>query len=84
MPYHTRVPVRVPLSSMTFLINRIKAEEFLRRSGLILIPSMLKPELYIGCRVEIVERYCGPEGTTEKKVQPYSVGIQKLSTTELW
>ncbi|KAJ9422070.1 adenylosuccinate lyase [Fusarium oxysporum] len=80
----SRVPVRVPLSSMTFLINRIKAEEFLRRSGLILIPSMLKPELYIGCRVEIVERYCGPEGTTEKKVQPYSVGIQKLSTTELW
>ncbi|EXM32512.1 hypothetical protein FOTG_02839 [Fusarium oxysporum f. sp. vasinfectum 25433] len=70
-PYHIRVPVRVPLSSMTFLINRIKAEEFLRRSGLILIPSMLKPELYIGCRVEIVERYCGPEGTAEKKVQPY-------------
>ncbi|EMT63654.1 Adenylosuccinate lyase [Fusarium odoratissimum] len=33
--------------------------------------SMLKPELYIGCRVEIVEHYCDPEGTAEKKVQPY-------------
>ncbi|KAH7204096.1 hypothetical protein DER44DRAFT_401634 [Fusarium oxysporum] len=40
-PYHTRVPVRVPVSSMTFLINRIKAEEFLRRSGLTLIPKVV-------------------------------------------
>ncbi|KAH7164368.1 adenylosuccinate lyase [Fusarium sp. MPI-SDFR-AT-0072] len=31
------------------------------------LDSMLTPELYIGRRVEIVERYCGPEGTAEKR-----------------
>jgi adenylosuccinate lyase len=64
------------------LINRIKADEFVKPIWADL-DSMLKPELYIGRSVEIVERYCGPEGTAEKKVQPYGSVFEKSSTTEL-
>lgn len=44
---------------------------------------MLRPELYIGRSVEIVERYCGPEGIAEKKIQQYRAMFEKSGTTEL-
>ncbi|KAL7953622.1 hypothetical protein V8C34DRAFT_296484 [Trichoderma compactum] len=33
------------------------------------LDDMLRPELYIGRSVEIVERYCGSEGVVAKKIQ---------------
>ncbi|KAH7328618.1 adenylosuccinate lyase [Stachybotrys elegans] len=64
------------------LITRIRATEFFQPIWADL-DNMLKPELYIGRSVEIVERYCGPEGTAQKKIQPYRAIFEKSSTTEL-
>lgn len=64
------------------LIDRIRATEFFQPIWADL-DNMLKPELYIGRSAEIVERYCGPQGTAEKKVQPYRAAFEKSSTTEL-
>ncbi|KAI1271082.1 adenylosuccinate lyase [Xylaria sp. FL0933] len=64
------------------LIDRIKATEFFRPIWADL-DDMLRPELYIGRSVEIVERYCGLEGVAEKKIQPYRAVFEKAVTTEL-
>ncbi|KAL7914272.1 adenylosuccinate lyase [Trichoderma velutinum] len=64
------------------LVERIKATEFFRPIWADL-DDMLRPELYIGRSVDIVERYCGPEGVVAKKIQSYKAVIEKTATTEL-
>ncbi|ODA75884.1 hypothetical protein RJ55_08525 [Drechmeria coniospora] len=64
------------------LVDRIRATKYFQPIWAEL-DDMLKPDLYIGRSVAIVERYCGPEGTAEKKVQPYRAVFEKSSTTEL-
>ncbi|EFQ31076.1 adenylosuccinate lyase [Colletotrichum graminicola M1.001] len=64
------------------LIDRIKASEFFQPIWADL-DDMLRPELYIGRSVDIVERYCGLEGVAEKKIQPYRAIFEKSATTEL-
>lgn len=64
------------------LIDRIKKTDFFQPIWAEL-DAMLKPELYIGRSVEIVERYCGPEGAATKKIQPYRAVFEKSSTTQL-
>ncbi len=64
------------------LVSRIKATEFFRPIWND-IDDMLRAELYIGRSVEIVERYCGPHGVVDKKIQPYKATIEKSATTEL-
>ncbi|KAH8788470.1 adenylosuccinate lyase [Diaporthe sp. PMI_573] len=64
------------------LIERIKTTEFFQPIWADL-DDMLRPELYIGRSVEIVERYCGPEGIAEKKIQQYRAVFEKSGTTEL-
>ncbi|PKS08423.1 hypothetical protein jhhlp_005134 [Lomentospora prolificans] len=64
------------------LVERIKATEFFEPIWGS-IDDMLRPELYIGRSVDIVERYCGPGGVVEKKIQPYKAIFEKSATTEL-
>ncbi|RMZ77611.1 hypothetical protein DV737_g4253, partial [Chaetothyriales sp. CBS 132003] len=64
------------------LVSRIKATEFFRPIWGD-IDQMLRPELYIGRSVEIVERYCGPGGVVEEKIKPYKANIEKSATVEL-
>ncbi|KAL7943378.1 adenylosuccinate lyase [Trichoderma barbatum] len=64
------------------LVSRIKATPFFEPIWADL-DDMLRAELYIGRSVEIVERYCGPEGVVAKKIQPYKAAIDKSTTTEL-
>ncbi|KJK79287.1 hypothetical protein H634G_05527 [Metarhizium anisopliae BRIP 53293] len=64
------------------LIDRIKATEFFQPIWADL-DDMLRPELYIGRSIEIVERYCGLEGVAEKKIQRYRAVFEKSQTTEL-
>ncbi|KAJ3545487.1 hypothetical protein NM208_g2484 [Fusarium decemcellulare] len=64
------------------LVSRLKATEFFRPIWDD-IDDMLRPELYIGRSVDIVERYCGPGGVAEKKIQPYKAIFEKSATTEL-
>jgi adenylosuccinate lyase len=64
------------------LVPRIKATNFFQPIWGD-IDEMLRPELYIGRSVEIVERYCGPEGVVEKKIQPYKADVEKSATMEL-
>ncbi|KAJ1326850.1 adenylosuccinate lyase [Microdochium nivale] len=64
------------------LVDRIKKTEFFRPIWAE-IDDMLRPELYTGRSVQIVERYCGPGGVVEKKIQPYRAVFEKAATTEL-
>ncbi|EFW99516.1 adenylosuccinate lyase [Grosmannia clavigera kw1407] len=64
------------------LVQRIKANDFFKPIWGS-IDDMLRPELYIGRSVTIVERYCGPGGVVEKTIQPYKAIFEKAATTEL-
>jgi adenylosuccinate lyase len=64
------------------LVSRIKATEFFKPIWGD-IDEMLRAELYTGRSVEIVERYCGPEGVVAGKIKPYKAIIEKAITTEL-
>ncbi|KAH7035819.1 adenylosuccinate lyase [Microdochium trichocladiopsis] len=64
------------------LVDRIKATEFFRPIWGE-IDDMLRPELYTGRSAQIVERYCGPGGVVEKKIQPYKAIFENTATTEL-
>jgi len=44
---------------------------------------MMKPELYIGRCVEIVERYCGIGGPVEKALAPYEEYLARSTTAQL-
>jgi adenylosuccinate lyase len=64
------------------LVSRIKATEFFRPIWDEL-DDMMKPELYIGRSVQIVERFCGTGGVLEEKTKPYKAIIEKAETAEL-
>ncbi|TDZ19606.1 Adenylosuccinate lyase [Colletotrichum orbiculare MAFF 240422] len=64
------------------LVDRMKATEFFRPIWAE-IDDMLRPELYIGRSIEIVERYCGPGGVAVEMIQGYRAAFEKSATTEL-
>jgi hypothetical protein len=47
------------------------------------LDDMMKPELYIGRSVQIVDTYCGPNGPVEKALAPYQKYISGSATAEL-
>ncbi|TPX16457.1 uncharacterized protein E0L32_003751 [Thyridium curvatum] len=64
------------------LIERIRKTEFFQPIWDEL-DTMMKPELYIGRSVEIVERYCGAGGPVEKLLAPYEQYLAKSTTAQL-
>ncbi|KAL2221507.1 adenylosuccinate lyase [Thermoascus aurantiacus ATCC 26904] len=64
------------------LIERIKKTEFFKPVW-DEIDGMLDPKLFIGRSPEIVERYCGPNGAVEKKLEKYKEYIASTATAEL-
>ncbi|KAI5465930.1 L-Aspartase-like protein [Mariannaea sp. PMI_226] len=64
------------------LIERIRKAEFFKPIWDEL-DSMMKPELYVGRSVEIVERYCGAGGPVEKVLAPYEQHLAKSTTAQL-
>jgi adenylosuccinate lyase len=44
---------------------------------------MMKPELYVGRSIEIVERYCGAGGPVEKALAPYAQYLAHSTTAQL-
>ncbi|EGR47112.1 hypothetical protein MKX07_003956 [Trichoderma sp. CBMAI-0711] len=64
------------------LIERIRNTEFFRPIWDEL-DSMMKPELYVGRSIEIVERYCGAGGPVEKALAPYAQYLAHSTTAQL-
>ncbi|KAI0021623.1 Adenylosuccinate lyase [Xylariomycetidae sp. FL0641] len=64
------------------IIERMKQAEFFKSIASEL-DDMLRPELYIGRSVEIVEKFCGKGGVLEQKLRPYQASIEKTTTAEL-
>lgn len=64
------------------LVARIKDTEFFKPIW-VELDSMLRPELYIGRSIEIVERFCGAGGVVEKKLYQYMISLENLVTAEL-
>jgi len=44
---------------------------------------MVRPELYVGRSAQIVDRFCGPGGKLEKKLEPYQAAIKGVKAAEL-
>ncbi|KAL8669229.1 MAG: hypothetical protein Q9168_006178 [Polycauliona sp. 1 TL-2023] len=64
------------------LVARIQATEFFKPIWDEL-DDMLRPELYIGRSVDIVERFCGEGGVLHGKIRPYKSSIEQTTTAEL-
>ncbi|KAM5352076.1 hypothetical protein ACJ41O_004799 [Fusarium nematophilum] len=64
------------------LIERIRNTEYFKPIWGEL-DEMMKPELYIGRSVQIVDKYCGPSGPVEKALAPYQEYISGCATAEL-
>ncbi|CAM1503235.1 Fc.00g080110.m01.CDS01 [Cosmosporella sp. VM-42] len=64
------------------LVSRMKASEFFKPVWGE-IDDMLKPELYTGRSVTIVERFCGDGGVLAQKIKPYKAIIDKTATAQL-
>ncbi|KAK2873470.1 hypothetical protein FQN49_002345 [Arthroderma sp. PD_2] len=64
------------------LIERIKKTEFFKPVWGE-IDGLLDPKLFIGRSPEIVERYAGPGGVVEKKLEKYKTYIMSTATAEL-
>ncbi|KAH8124588.1 L-Aspartase-like protein [Trichoderma asperelloides] len=64
------------------LIERIRNTEYFRPIWDEL-DGMMKPELYVGRSVEIVERYCGAGGPVEKLLAPYKEYLAQSTTAQL-
>lgn len=47
------------------------------------VDSLLDPKLFIGRSPEIVERYTGPNGVVEGKLEKYQAYIESSKTAEL-
>ena len=47
------------------------------------VDSLLDPRLFIGRSPEIVERYTGPNGVVEGKLEKYKAYIESSTTAEL-
>lgn len=71
-----------PQGKANDLVERIRKTEYFKPIWGEL-DSMLKPELYIGRSVDIVDRYCGPNGPVEKALAPYKQYIAGSATAEL-
>ena len=44
---------------------------------------MMRPELYVGRSAQIVDRFCGPGGKLEKKLERYQAAIKGAKAAEL-
>ncbi|KAI1148548.1 L-Aspartase-like protein [Nemania diffusa] len=64
------------------LVSRIQRTDFFRPIWSEL-DSMLRPELYIGRSMEIVEKYCGAGSPVEEKLAPYMKYITETTTAQL-
>ncbi|KAM0520805.1 hypothetical protein ACHAPE_003206 [Trichoderma viride] len=64
------------------LIERIRNTEYFKPIWGEL-DGMMKPELYVGRSVEIVERYCGAGGPVEKLLAPYKEYLAQSTTAQL-
>lgn len=64
------------------MVERIKKTDFFKPIWADL-DDMMKPELYIGRSAQLVDKFCGPGGKLEKKLQPYQEVIQKAKAAEL-
>lgn len=64
------------------LVARIKATEFFKPIWGEL-DEMLDSKLYTGRSVDIVDRFCGPGGVLEGKLQPYKSKIEGAKAAEL-
>ncbi|KAK0717040.1 L-Aspartase-like protein [Lasiosphaeria miniovina] len=64
------------------LVDRIRATPFFAPI-LPELDDMLRPDLYIGRSVDIVDRFCGPGGVLEQKISPYRAVVDKAVTAEL-
>lgn len=64
------------------LVSRMRSTDFFKPIWGEL-DDMLRPELYIGRSVEIVERFCGDNGVLAEKIKPYKSIIDKAATAEL-
>lgn len=64
------------------LVERIKKTEFFRPIWPDL-DNMMKPELYVGRSAQIVDKFCGPGGKLEKKLEPYQAAIKGAKVVEL-
>ncbi|KAG9253155.1 L-Aspartase-like protein [Emericellopsis atlantica] len=64
------------------MIERIRNSEYFKPIWGEL-DDMMKPELYIGRSVQIVDKYCGPAGPVEKALAPYQEYISGSATAEL-
>lgn len=64
------------------LVARIKSTEYFKPIWGDL-DDMMRPELYIGRSVEIVERFCGEGGVLQEKLKPYKAALEKSTTAEL-
>ena len=47
------------------------------------LDNMMRPELYIGRSARIVDKFCGPGGKLEKKLEPYQEAIKAAKAAEL-
>ena len=64
------------------LVTRIRATEFFRPI-LGELDDMLRPMLYIGRSVEIVERFCAEGGVLDEKIRPYKESIERSTMADL-
>ncbi|RGP80521.1 adenylosuccinate lyase [Fusarium longipes] len=64
------------------MVERIKNTEFFKPIWGDL-DSMMDPKLYIGRSAQLVDKFCGPGGKLDKKLQPYKEVIQKAKAAEL-
>ncbi|RYP77245.1 hypothetical protein DL771_001294 [Monosporascus sp. 5C6A] len=64
------------------LVARMKNTEFFKPIWHEL-DDMLRPELYIGRSVEIVERFCGEGGILQEKLKRYKDSIEKSTAADL-
>ncbi|POR39472.1 Adenylosuccinate lyase [Tolypocladium paradoxum] len=64
------------------LVERIRNTEFFRSIWPDL-DNMMRPELYVGRSAQIVDKFCGPGGKLEKKLEPYQAAIKGAKAAEL-
>ncbi|KAI9772448.1 MAG: adenylosuccinase ade13 [Geoglossum simile] len=64
------------------LIERIKKSDFFKPVWGE-IDSLLDPKLFIGRSPEIVERYAGPNGVVDKKLEKYKSYVESSATAQL-
>lgn len=64
------------------LVARIKATDYFKPIWGEL-DDMMKPELYTGRSVDIVDKYCGPGGAVDQIIAAYKEVVEKTKTAQL-